>query len=692
MLRIYIDNILLNDQPNKLNDLEFTISLDFDTRTLLKKSESVLEFVGDGYDYLYKSYIQNGYNGRHTIRIEKKSGDSWYNIWNGFLLISDIEIDLGKNSISLRVEDSSYTTLINNNRKVKTYLGYTKTKNGLDISFRAQELSIGMFNPPSNTITANRYVYPIYDVFRQLCLFISDNEVDFVSDYLTSLSDNEKITYGVTIGENIRNFSFGGVNLNLEDLLNDFGIAHNLYLQIEETSGQPILRLEPLSYYANKEVAIRCEDIKQIKRSYIQELLYSNIKVGSTAAITDVPALALENHPPFNFEENEFYLFGKNNIDREKDLSINTYIFDSNAIEDSFINGATDNDKELFLIEYHPTILKALTDTSNILGGTTQFFYNGSLTNANIIRRHPWQNGQQALLGDITEEMDTDNDRTYLTANSTLDYQFEVTDLLFEREVSDVGNHYNPLNGRYTATANGTKNIFLSLRWYMKYPLDCLENPLNSEFGGNVSFLGFCYIKSTPVIRVYNSLNVLKTEIFGDSQDRIWSDCIEQEPEREVLARTEAFFTVYLENTDYFTVSMQYERFSQWIDQGGVILKPPRPIMDSTFDPTPSTGIFTNTSGNIEITRDSNLKVLIGTNVTGQLQDEIGEELSINRWEFNSIISDQEVNDILSSPSKAILLTNAKQQININTWAKLITIKPLTNEVSFETINSIENI
>jgi len=154
MLRVQIDNNIINTQPEGLDELAFNIAFDFNLRTILKETESELTFYGDGYDYLYKSFLANSYEGSHTIIIEKNQGSAWVQIWSGLVFIADINIDLGNKSARLRVQDATYDSLIASGVKIEVGLFAQFTKNDEPIDATPTVQTIDLINPPSNTIPA----------------------------------------------------------------------------------------------------------------------------------------------------------------------------------------------------------------------------------------------------------------------------------------------------------------------------------------------------------------------------------------------------------------------------------------------------------------------------------------------------------------------------------------------------------
>ena len=688
MLRVFIDNKLLDDQPQGLDSLKFSINLDFENRTLMKSTENELNFVGDGYDTLYKSFLANGYEGEHTVKIEKSSNGNWFRIWEGFLFVSDVTLDLNKHIATTKIQDAAYWSLINNNYKVEMVFGYGQTKNGLESDNIATAVIIDMFDPPSKTITGARNVYNLISVFKSLTSFVSDNRVEFQSDYLTNLEDNDDIAYGLTNGWGLRQTSTFNGKTNFEDLVIDIGRAHDLLLSVDESTGTPILRLESLDYYSNSEVAVVCSDVKDIKRSYYQELLYSTLQVGSAETDPREPAVgSLSYHPPFSFADENYFLEGKSNINSEKDIRFNTFIVDSNIIEDVYVNNNDDKDEKLFIIEYEKSTL--IAKRSKILGNLIAGnYYNGSLTNNEIIRRHPWQGGQKALLGSANEEVDALSTDNVVTTNDVLLWEFETAPLKFADDFYDPGAHYDPGTGRYVASADGTKNISLNLGWLLPLDLQGFSGLIQSNSSGHLQDLGYLWIKTFLNVNIYDSVGTLKSTHQNTPTFRPATDCLDYGHHLDVV-QEEGFYTIYLDATDYFEVTATYQRrvvatsFVQGADPFGI------EATDTFMQPVVP---ITNAMANVTIQDNNSLKVLVGTNLGGQVLGELNLNYRVNRWEFSSDMTDEEIIDLLVTPYKAIQLINTKENINLKTWVKSVDISPLTNNTDFETVNSLENI
>ena len=77
--RIYLDNVLINDEPRGLNDIEITIERDGDIKGLLVKFTSELDFIGDGYDAI-KAKLDESITSTIEVLIQYEDGSGWTDI------------------------------------------------------------------------------------------------------------------------------------------------------------------------------------------------------------------------------------------------------------------------------------------------------------------------------------------------------------------------------------------------------------------------------------------------------------------------------------------------------------------------------------------------------------------------------------------------------------------------------------
>lgn len=378
LFKIILDDIELEDEPRELDKIKFQIVRDDVIRGLVLKVTSTLTFYGDGYDYLLERR-RNSVCESVRVIIQHRCSDeeNFIELFRGTIILSDgesVQFNPIRCECEAEIQDANFGAKIENNKKIKAYVGTPTSKNGVDIT-AAQVTNITGFNIfdglPSGT---PREAYSVFECFRFLVEFMSDGELKFESDFL---STGEGKNWFVIRGQRIRNNTGDPVYTSFEDLFESIFSEGNISFSIE--NGDTI-RIEPENDLFNDSTAETIDGINDVQEYVDSTRFYDRIVLGSEN-VNDTGTFPID----FRFvgwNEEEYHLLGECNGGESLSL-INNFIIDHNSIEAAILGDDT-NDDENFLIWADSVTGNAVPTPRFGLG----FFYNITFTNEEKIKRH----------------------------------------------------------------------------------------------------------------------------------------------------------------------------------------------------------------------------------------------------------------------------------------------------------------
>ncbi|MGR3221241.1 MAG: hypothetical protein ACUZ8H_15710 [Candidatus Anammoxibacter sp.] len=404
--RFILDSTELTRNPENWKDIEVTLERQKDIDGLLLIFTSELIFVGDGYDLL-KTEFDNNYNNRITANIDRlNSSETYDRLFTGAILLSDIQFNLNKKTATVKIEDISFFGAINGNKNIKNVVDASFTKNGIKIT-AITKFNMDFFvttgaNPGSylalDGALIDRDVFRVVDVLDFLVRFMTDDEVKGItSTYLANTTNfNGGLLY-MTTGELIRLDSGEPPVISFKQLFTFLRKTHNISFVIEtDSNGDPVMRIEDKEFFFETTTSFTRNDINDLELSVDKQKLFSHLQIGNTESQTgSFPT----NVRFFVFQEEDYVILGKGNIDKSLDLRTN-YVTDSNTIEDIVLNDNDDFDNDIFIIEGNSAGTQAI---QTLVGA--DYHYNDDLTNDKIVNRY---------LNSIPNSV-----AAYLTADST---------------------------------------------------------------------------------------------------------------------------------------------------------------------------------------------------------------------------------------------------------------------------------
>lgn len=690
-----IDGFTPNDQPSGMDELDVLIQYSEVEKTLLIDTNGAeLTFMGDGYDYLVRSRKQSGYNGVHTVTISMLVEDSTFSeVFTGNIFITDCDFDLKNGFCTVSLIDDGYNAHIKNNRKIQTNFTTTRTKIGetIDAGSIITPARVRLFNPPTSSASGitlkDRYVYRVQDVLKYLTSFLSDNEVAFKSDFFDNMTANDSLSYGLIRGKNLRDDDVRVTKqISFYELFIDLANLFNLVLTVQIIDSVPTLRVENLDYFRDAGVVFSKNTTSKIHRSFIQDLLYSNVSIGSLEGTKDNSIGAMSYLPPFDFAKDNYYLASKSNIDNQKDLGSQTLIYDSNVIEDIIVNLSTDWDDDWFLMAFDEDTLNFRTNGSDILSNG-DYYYNGELTNKEVVSRYRFQGAAVKTIGNPDGDF-IGLGGSVVGANLTSSVNYTA---VFNDRQFDPNNLWNTSTNRYTAINEGVVNVNMRIDHILTSFIQ--DSGCNSGLDSHAENDEGGY---TIAIQIYKNGSLVL-----DGDGRSLGDKFKRMYHIDVTSDLRYFsnlsFQLFLEPGDYLQVNYQvvfgyindqafFDNNNQYVGNG--ILYDEIPEDRRYIVPKDFVGCIQQAT--LNFIESCSLIVETQGSINGlPISDETVDGFFVNRFEFEDVLSNKEIYDYLTNPQKALNLKNKELDLDLKLWAYLVSINLNSGKTNFEMINNI---
>lgn len=558
LFRFTLDGTLLSDEPEGWDKITTELRRDKEFKGQLVLMDLTLFFKGgtDGHTILKTKFDCEGFCSSSTLMIEQKCSGGWTEIFDGILFFTLIKEYLTPCVLECKLKDNSFSSKIENNRNQKAYLNVARSKNDETITIPTTNL-VKFFDPNTGLYTGRVNCWRVEECFRFIIAFMTDNEIAFVSDYFGT--GGEKENEQITIGEQVRLQSAGGSLkypfYSYNEIFTELNKKHNLGFRIELISGQLTMRIEPLTYFYNGATSLTLNNVMHIKKSVDTSQLYSVLKFGSEETIdyvagqTDFP----EQINFAGFKEEQYNTVGKCNIDAELNL-VSSWIISSNVIQDVYVNGNTDYDDDIFIVETEFTggLYQAIASDTFALG--LPFFYNDALRNVKVSER--WfggvANSIALYLGNGNDEFlarQTDVQPSTIPSENFGPFPFPDD---FTPPNNDPNNNYQT-----AATPAATRYAYISpaagmytFKTHLRFNLISFSDPLGNR-----------YIQKKIQFRRYNSSNVLlatfeKEYRWSTSFNSALSPDITQITGSPITGITDVYNTqtMYLDGGDYVHV------------------------------------------------------------------------------------------------------------------------------------------
>lgn len=475
-IRFIIDG---EDRGQPLNPEDFGVNINEDDSigARIVSFENNLIFGGDVYGYFFDKLRENGYCGLVSVRVDYLCGKMWQKLVDGFFIVTEAQFEYDKCQVSLKLYDQTFSTRINNNKSIPFSMNVTTTKNGQPVTPPTTR-ALDMFNPADGTYDSGGRAVLVYDAFAHLIACMSDNLVGFESNFFSANVGDTDIDV-LTNGANIRTGVSAEIVISFEELFNALRSKLNIGMGFEiSTTGQPVLRIEPVSYFFQTTPSANLYNQSGIQMSFDRDRLYASVKFGNDPALEqnecgDGSQPCTFAQTPFRGFRNESFGFsGECNTNVDLQLETQKVIFDTNAIENIYRFGETSYDLNNVIVQSDwvtgvgPSRFQAAKTDPYSIG---QEVYNAKYTNLNVSNN--WLSGFPSSLMSFLEGFDPLT--TIFQARATANQDFGITFpdftgyleyvgnfIQFPNELIDTGSNYSldtyivPEAGIYTFNAS----------------------------------------------------------------------------------------------------------------------------------------------------------------------------------------------------------------------------------------------
>jgi hypothetical protein len=370
MIRILLNGTQSQEGIIGVEELIEDLELRTDLHGYIYQISGSITFIGLDYDYL-RGLFDAGYCSDVDIDIQLSEdfGSSWESKAKALIKLAGVKWDRVARQADCPIVDNSYQSKINNNRLIEFQLGdhsgIVLSKNGIDVSskvvfhndvylfspFRGRyffgEALYNKSDPPFpasegddlvNLQPQARSGMFIWDALNLLVAMMTDNEVDFVSDYFSyDISDltlaRDEAVVMIMSGGHLRSGSTYP-KLNFEQTFNDLHKLNNIWFAMEVgPGGKPRIRVENEDYFRQGNSGIFFDSVKSFVDSINLEKVYSKVVVGcSVPSNGNFPVGSI---PLVNHIQEEFALSGTCNTSNELNLRLEKLIINTNSISEA---------------------------------------------------------------------------------------------------------------------------------------------------------------------------------------------------------------------------------------------------------------------------------------------------------------------------------------------------------------------
>ena len=488
-------------QPTNAEEFGVTVNEVVEINARIVSFDNDLLFVGGVYEYLFSKLDTQGFCNLIQVEVQYQCAGLWKRLVNGYIILSECNFLLDRCQVKTKLYDESFSTKINNNKGIPFSMSGALTKN-LQVVVPPTPL-VGLFYNPANGSYGGGEItgVSLYAAFKHLVSCMSDNLIDFASDYFffdsaTSVESFLLLTNGDAI--NKRNnaetvISFETLYLALKNKLN-LGMAFET-----QSNGRPLLRIELAAYFFESNSLVNLYDQPNIDLTFDKDRLYQAINFGSSPML-EKEACNDGNNPctflqtPFRgFRDETFGFTGECNTSKILNVKSDDVVFDTNVIENVFRFGNETHKLNPFIIdcEWFASTQEYRANKFDPYS-TGQTVYNGDFRNLKVSQN--WIDGYPNSLFSFLEQP-FDPTTTVFDAQMTVDTQnwnlddgafasyssFVGSFLLFPNEILDPYNLFDgesyvcPYTGIYTfesrvilgsVAITGTKTCFASIRHF----------------------------------------------------------------------------------------------------------------------------------------------------------------------------------------------------------------------------------
>ena len=331
IIKYYIDNKHIEDISG---DVSATIIREDgfanSEQILREKTDSKLTAYLCGYDFLAQKRKED-YCRDLPLRIELNNKE----LFRGTIRQNDLKVQVTKGIIKVdNIKDESFSNMIAQFKDVEVPLNSTMTRSGEPIN------AIPIQTPLMLIVARSYLVLNVLDVIRYLVDFITDNEVEVISRYLSNANIFISTGYAMRHAKGTAEQMFP--TLSLSQVLEEVRKATSLYGVMTEVAGKPTLILEKEEDTFGSDVLINIDTLPLgLDESFDDNQIFNSIQLGGNRKI-EQSSERLEN-----FNNIEVFSCGCNGFkDNVLNLRFN-FIVDNDTIIRQ-LDSANYNDDEVW--------------------------------------------------------------------------------------------------------------------------------------------------------------------------------------------------------------------------------------------------------------------------------------------------------------------------------------------------------
>lgn len=353
MLKFILNGVECVNSPIGAEDISERLYYSEVLKSYLLEISGTLTFFNQDYETL-RDIFDTDYCDEVSIEILKVEENEL--VFRGLIKISDIEWDKIKSTAVCEIIDDSFIARIDNNKSIKFKLGVPRSKNDVDITSKTITYNYFNFFSPfygryfddeaPGFEPAKRTGMFLYDAFKFLVAAMSDDSIDFDSNYLSynigsPSIDTEAAWTGVINALELKTGVGVSTFISFEQLFSDVQKLLNLAISVErQSNGRPLIRIEDYDFYKQQDSYIFFNTLDSLLERINPERQYARIIIGCSTRPEDFP---LPDVPLAYQNQEEYHLKGQCNIDNEFDLRLQDTIIHSNTIRNNLpsISGFT---------------------------------------------------------------------------------------------------------------------------------------------------------------------------------------------------------------------------------------------------------------------------------------------------------------------------------------------------------------
>ena len=275
IIKYYIDNKHIEDISG---DVSATIIREDgfanSEQILREKTDSKLTAYLCGYDFLAQKRKED-YCRDLPLRIELNNKE----LFRGTIRQNDLKVQVTKGIIKVdNIKDESFSNMIAQFKDVEVPLNSTMTRSGEPIN------AIPILRPLMLIVLRSYLVLNVLDVIRYLVDFITDNEVEVISRYLSNANIFISTGYAMRHAKGTAEQMFP--TLSLSQVLEEVRKATSLYGVMTEVAGKPTLILEKEEDTFGSDVLINIDTLPfGLEESFDDNQIFNSIQLGGNRKI-----------------------------------------------------------------------------------------------------------------------------------------------------------------------------------------------------------------------------------------------------------------------------------------------------------------------------------------------------------------------------------------------------------------------